>query len=81
MSDYAQHIPPEVVEGYCRHRYGTDWEHVFNDKEREIARRNARAAIAAALTVWPHALIERGLMADPYKVPSLILPLAQEPGK
>lgn len=48
-------IPDEVVEGYCRHRYGTDWDNFFNAKEREVARRNARYALAAALAAWPNA--------------------------
>lgn len=72
-------IPPEAVEGYCRHRYGTDWDHLFNDREKEIARRNARSSITATLKAWPWAWTEDARFFGAGAGPCLILPLTENP--
>ena len=75
-------IPDEALEGYCRHRYGTDTHHLFNEKEKEVARRNTSAACIAMLRAWPGMEMETedgqddGIAID---IPTaIILPLPKE---
>ena len=75
------HIPPAALEAGARAAMddaGWHWDSA-DEARRDIWRRTASAAIAAALAAWPNITRELFVMAPDRKIyPSIVLPLPTE---